>query len=142
MNIKVDEAIRNGIYIDKETITLVDNTESINLYLNENTKSNIEKITNIIASISGFTETETELYTELIRAERYTNNLQVVSEFVPRLATGYDKSERSFYKAIKGLVDKRVITYKGTNAIQLNKSYNFIKPAMKEQKFLIIRLTD
>ena len=34
MDIRVDEAIKNGVYLDKETNTLVDNTESINLVIN------------------------------------------------------------------------------------------------------------
>ena len=63
-----------------------------------------------------------------------------VAESVSRIAKVYDKSERSIYKAIKSLNDKRIITYRGVNAIQLNRGYDFIRNVMNEPKFIIIRL--
>lgn len=140
MDIRVDEAIKNGVYLDKETNTLVDNTESINLVINSNNYLKTIKVTNIIATLLELNDSEAAVYTSLIEARLANKNMLNVAESVSRIAKVYDKSERSIYKAIKSLNDKRIITYRGVNAIQLNRGYDFIRNVMNEPKFIIIRL--
>ena len=142
MNIKVDEASKGGIYLDKQTNTFVDNTESVNLVVQDDTKDGVHKTVEIISSIIGLNDSEKEVYYYLIDQQingRMTIN---IAENVPKIAKLSNKSERSIYKGIKGLVDKRIITYRGINAVQINMRYNFAKPHMNDQKFLIIRLID
>lgn len=140
MDIRVDEAIKNGVYLDKETNTLVDNTESINLVINSNNYLKTTKVTDIIATLLELNDSETAVYTSLIEARLANKNMLNVAESVVRISKIYDKSERSIYKAIKSLNDKRIITYRGVNAIQLNRGYDFIRNVMNEPKFIIIRL--
>lgn len=142
MDIRVDEAIKNGVYLDKETNTLVDNTESINLVVNTNNYFKTTKVTDIIATLLELNDSETAVYTSLIEAKTINKLTLNVAENVARIAKLYNKSERSIYKAIKSLNDKRIITYRGINAIQLNQGYDFIKNLMNEPKFIIIRLTN
>ncbi len=142
MDIRVDEAIKNGVYLDKETNTLVDNTESINLVINSNNYLKTIKVTDIIATLLELNDSEAAVYTSLIEARLANKNMLNVAESVARIAKVYDKSERSIYKAIKSLNDKRIITYRGVNAIQLNRGYDFIRSVMNEPKFIIIRLTN
>lgn len=142
MNIKVDEAISNGIYMDKDTNTLVDKSESVNFVIHDDALIGVHKIVEVIARILKLTDSETDLYYALI--DNYINGSidMAIANNVSKIANKYNKSERSIYKAIKGLYNKRVISYKGVNTIQLNKAYNFAKPFMNEQKFIIIRLID
>lgn len=142
MDIRVDEAIKNGVYLDKETNTLVDNTESINLVVNTNNYFKTTKVTDIIATLLELNDSETAVYTSLIEAKTINKPTLNVAESVARIAKLYNKSERSIYKAIKSLNDKRIITYRGINTIQLNQGYDFIKNLMNEPKFIIIRLTN
>lgn len=140
MDIRVDEAIKNGVYLDKETNTLVDNTESINLVVNSNNYFKTTKVIDIIATLLELNDSETAVYTSLIEAKTINKSTLNVAESVARIAKLYNKSERSIYKAIKSLNDKRIITYRGINAIQLNRGYDFIRSIMNEPKFIIIRL--
>ena len=140
MDIRVDEAIKNGVYLDKETNTLVDNTESINLVVNSNNYFKTTKVIDIIATLLELNDSETAVYTSLIEAKTINKSTLNVAESVTRIAKLYNKSERSIYKAIKSLNDKRIITYRGINAIQLNRGYDFIRSIMNEPKFIIIRL--
>ena len=140
MDIRVDEAIKNGVYLDKETNTLVDNTESINLVVNSNNYFKTTKVIDIIATLLELNDSETAVYTSLIEAKTINKSTLNVAESVTRIAKLYNKSERSIYKAIKSLNDKRIITYRGINAIQLNRGYDFIRSIMNEPKFIIISL--
>lgn len=142
MNIKVDKAISGGIYLDKQTNTFVDNKESVNLVIHDDTKSGIHKIVEVISNVTGLNDTEKEIYYYLIEEQLKGIMTVNIADNVPKMVKSSNKSERSIYKAIKSLVDKRIITYRGVNAIQINIGYNFAKPHMNDQKFLIIRLTD
>ena len=49
---------------------------------------------------------------------------------------------RAYYKAIKGLIEKRVVSSCGVDYIKININYNFSDKFNTEPKFIVIRLTD
>lgn len=143
MVIELDNAIKNGFYVDKDTCTHADNTEIINIVGTEDTMSGLDAAVELLGRLLNLSDSEKEIYKVLVD-EIYTKgvNLMLPSNIINSAVAKYNKSTRSYYKALNSLIDKRVLSYKDTSHVGINDRYNFANKVFNQPKFIVIRLTN
>jgi uncharacterized alkaline shock family protein YloU len=143
MIIKVDDAIPGGIYLDKETNTYVESDGIINIAVLDEYSPRREVVAEIIARLAKLNDSEIAIYKTLLNEISITKHNQVlVSYAVDKATSKYGKTIRAYYKAIKTLIEKRIITYCGVDYIKVNINYNFISDDKNNPEFVVIRLTN
>lgn len=143
MIIKVDDAIPGGIYLDKETNTYAESNNIINIAVLDEYSPRIEVVAEIIARLTKLNESETNMYKVLLNENSITKqNQTLVSYAVDKAITKYGKTMRAYYKAIKTLIEKRIISHCGVDYIKVNINYNFIDSSKDNPEFVVVRLTN
>ena len=143
MLIKVDDAIPGGIYLDKETSTYADSNDIINLAILNEDSDTLTLTADVIARLLKLNDSETEVYKVLLNIIKETGrNQSLITHVIDKAIEHYGKTMRAYYKAIKGLIEKRVVSSCGVDYIKININYNFSDKFNTEPKFIVIRLTD
>lgn len=143
MIIKVDDAIPGGIYLDKETNTYVESDGIINIAVLDEYSPRIEVVAEIIARLAKLNDSEVAIYKVLLNEINVTKQNQVLVTYaIDKAIAKNGKTIRAYYKAIKTLVEKRIISYCGIDYIKVNINYNFISENKDNPQFVVIRLTN
>lgn len=142
MLIRVDDAIKNGIYVDKETTTYADNTNIVNLAILDEGQDSIDTTAEIISRLIKLNDSETEIYKLMINEIKNKQRNQIlITYLIDEAIKKYGKTMRAYYKAINNLINKRVISCSAVDYVKVNIYYNFIN-LQTIPKFVVIRLTD
>lgn len=123
MKVVKDDNRSKAVYIDKETVTHVEGNNIFNLKCIDipgNETWHVKKASDIISNLNGFDCNEQQVYYYIINClvntykieKNYTNDVILNNEVINNIADSADVSNSSIRRAIKNLMNKRVISYK------------------------------
>lgn len=135
MDITIDKRKTDIIYVDKANNHVAYNKEIIKLINNCNS-SVIDVYINILAGFNNLNDTESKIIKHIIcnvKENYYNYVLNTVSKNI-------NKSTTTISRAIKGLINKKLIYINSANKIILSNAIAIDKDTIDNSKFLIIEL--
>lgn len=135
MDITIDKRKTDIIYVDKANNHVAYNKEVIKLINNCNS-SVIDVYVNILAGFNNLNDTESKVIKYIIcnvKENYYNYVLNAVSKNI-------NKSTTTISRAIKSLINKKLIYINSANKIILSNAIAIDKDAIDNSKFLIIEL--
>ena len=135
MDITIDKRKTDIIYVDKANNHVAYNKEIIKLINNRNS-SVIDVYVNILAGFNNLNDTESKVIKYIICniKENYYNYV------LNTVAKNINKSTTTISRAIKSLINKKLIYINSANKIILSNAIAIDKDAIDNSKFLIIEL--
>lgn len=135
MDITIDKRKTDIIYVDKANNHVAYNKEVIKLINNRNI-SVIDVYVNILAGFNNLNDTESKVIKYIIcnvKENYYNYVLNAVSKNI-------NKSTTTISRAIKSLINKKLIYINSANKIILSNAIAIDKDTIDNSKFLIIEL--
>ena len=135
MDISIDKRKTDIIYVDKANNHVAYNKEVIKLINNCNS-SVIDVYVNILAGFNNLNDTESKVIKYIIcnvKENYYNYVLNAVSKNI-------NKSTTTISRAIKSLINKKLIYINSANKIILSNAIAIDKDSIDNSKFLIIEL--
>ena len=135
MDITIDKRKTDIIYVDKANNHVAYNKEVIKLINNCNS-SVIDVYINILSGFNSLNDTETKVIKYIIcNIEKNYNNCVLNA-----VAKNINKSTTTISRAIKSLINKKLIYINSANKIVLSNAIAIDKDVIDNAKFLIIEL--
>ena len=135
MNITIDKRKTDIIYVDKANNHVAYNKEVIKLINNCNS-SVIDVYINILAGFNNLNDTESKVIKYIICNIEKNYYNYVLNE----VAKSINKSTTTISRAIKSLINKKLIYINSANKIILSNAIAIDKDAIDNSKFLIIEV--
>lgn len=135
MDITIDKRKTDIIYVDKANNHVAYNKEVIKLINNCNS-SIIDVYINILAGFNNLNDTESKVIKYII----YNVEKNYYNYVLNTVAKNINKSTTTISRAIKSLINKKLIYINSANKIILSNAIAIDKDAIDNSKFLIIEL--
>ena len=135
MDITIDKRKTDIIYVDKANNHVAYNKEVIKLINNCNS-SIIDVYINILAGFNNLNDTESKVIKYII----YNVEKNYYNYVLNTISKNINKSTTTISRAIKSLINKKLIYINSANKIILSNAIAIDKDAIDNSKFLIIEL--
>ena len=135
MDITIDKRKTDIIYVDKANNHVAYNKEVIKLINNHNS-SVIDVYVNILAGFNNLNDTESKVIKYII----YNVEKNYYNYVLNTISKNINKSTTTISRAIKSLINKKLIYINSANKIILSNAIAIDKDAIDNSKFLIIEL--